>query len=114
MEILTGKHPKPSRDWLNPRLGYINGARARAKVRQWYKRESRDDNIGPEKRRLSLKPGGSASYCQISSAVLERFNVNSVDDLYVAVGNGDLTTGQIFNALERMKAEQWCPRLKIC
>jgi GTP pyrophosphokinase len=45
VEILTGKNPKPSRDWLNPKLGYIHGARARSKVRQWYKRESRDDNL---------------------------------------------------------------------
>jgi GTP pyrophosphokinase len=36
--------------------------------------------------------------------------MNSVDDFYVAVGNGDLATGQIFNALGRLKAEQTSPQ----
>jgi GTP pyrophosphokinase len=45
VEILTGKHAKPSRDWLNPRLGFIRGARARSKVRQWFRRESHNENL---------------------------------------------------------------------
>jgi GTP pyrophosphokinase len=42
--------------------------------------------------------------------VYPRFKMNSLDDFYVAVGNGDLSTGQIFNAVERMKAEQTLPQ----
>jgi len=110
VEILTGKHPKPSRDWLNPRLGYINGARARAKVRQWYKRESRDDNVRAGKEALESEARRVSIILSDLSVVLERFNVNSVDDLYEAVGNGDLTTGQVFNALERLKAESVVPQ----
>jgi len=110
VEILTGKHPKPSRDWLNPRLGYINGARARAKVRQWYKRESRDDNLRAGKEALESEARRVGLALADLKDVLERFNLNSADDLYVAVGNGDLTSGQIFNALARMKAEQTEPQ----
>ena len=103
VEILTGKQPKPSRDWLNPRLGFIRGARARSKVRQWFRRESHDENLRQGKelveadlKRLGLLVADLAS-------VPQRFNFNSVEDLYAAVGNGDLTVGQVVHAVERDK-----------
>jgi GTP pyrophosphokinase len=106
VEILTGKHPKPSRDWLNPRLGFIRGARARAKVRQWFRRESHEENqrqgkelVEAELKRMGLSPADLES-------VPARFNFNSVDDLYAAVGNGDLTVGQVLHAVERHKVKE--------
>ena len=110
VEILTGKNPKPSRDWLNPKLGYIHGARARSKVRQWYKRESRDDNLRAGREVLEAESKRLGILLSDLNAVLERFNIKTADDLFVAVGNGDLTSGQIFNALSRMKAEQATPQ----
>jgi GTP pyrophosphokinase len=110
VEILTAKHPNPSRDWLNPKLGYINGARARAKVRQWYKRESRDDNLRAGKEALEAEARRmSASLSELGS-VLGRLKMKSADDLYVAIGNGDLTTGQVFNAIARKKAADEAPQ----
>ncbi len=103
VEILTGKHPRPSRDWLNPRLGFVRGARARSKVRQWFRRESHAENLQQGKevveadlKRLGLVPADL-------EPVPERFNFNSVEDLYAAVGNGDLTVGQVVHAVERHK-----------
>ena len=105
VEILTGKHPKPSRDWLNPRLGFIHGARARSKVRQWFRRESHEDNLrqGKELVEADLKRLGLVS--GDLESVPERFNFNSVDDLYAAVGNGDLTVSQVVHAVERDKVK---------
>ncbi|MDI7275838.1 MAG: TGS domain-containing protein, partial [Anaerolineae bacterium] len=45
VEILTSKKGGPSRDWLNPSLGYLTTARARQKVRQWFRRQQREQNI---------------------------------------------------------------------
>jgi GTP pyrophosphokinase len=105
VEILTGKQAKPSRDWLNPQLGYIQSARARSKVRQWFRRESHEENLAQGKemvesdlKRLGLSPADLES-------VPERFNFNTVDDLYAAVGNGDLTVSQVVNAVERLKSK---------
>ncbi len=105
VEILTGKHPRPSRDWLNPRLGFIRGARARSKVRQWFRRESHEDNLrqGKEVLEADLKRLGLLT--SDLESVPERFNFNSVDDLYAAVGNGDLTVGQVVHAVERYKVK---------
>jgi RelA/SpoT family (p)ppGpp synthetase len=45
VEIITAKHGKPSRDWLNPHLGYVKTASARAKIRQWFRQQERDTSI---------------------------------------------------------------------
>ena len=110
VEILTAKHPNPSRDWLNPKLGYINGARARAKVRQWYKRESRDENLRAGKEALEAENRRLGTDLGELPEILARFNQNSVDDLYVAIGNGELNAGQIINAIARKKAAETEPQ----
>jgi GTP pyrophosphokinase len=110
VEILTAKHPNPSRDWLNPRLGYINGARARAKVRQWFKRESRDDNLRAGRDALEAEARRLSTDLADLGAVVERFHQNSIDDLYVAIGSGELTAGQVVNALARKKAAETEPQ----
>jgi GTP pyrophosphokinase len=110
VEILTAKNPNPSRDWLNPKLGYINGARARSKVRQWFKRESRDDNLRAGKDALEAEARRMSASLDDLESLVKRFNQNSVEDLYVAIGNGDLTTGQIFNALARKRAAESEPQ----
>lgn len=110
IEILTAKQPNPSRDWLNPKLGYINGARARAKVRQWFKRESRDENLAAGRDALEAESRRLGTELYGLDEVLARFNQNSVDDLYVAIGNGDLTAGQVVNALLRKRAAEVEPQ----
>ncbi len=45
VEILTAKQGRPSRDWLNPQLGYLVTSRAKAKVRHWFKHQNREQNI---------------------------------------------------------------------
>jgi len=44
-EIITSKRAAPSRDWLNPALGYVKTSRARTKIRQWCRRQDREQNI---------------------------------------------------------------------
>jgi len=104
VEILTAKHPSPSRDWLNPKLGYIAGARARSKVRQWFKRESREDNLRAGKDALEAEARRMSTELTGLVPVLKRLKLQTLDDLYVALGNGDLTTGQVFNMLARVRA----------
>jgi GTP pyrophosphokinase len=104
VEILTARHPNPSRDWLNPKLGYITGARARSKVRQWFKRESREDNLRAGKEALEAEARRMTTELSGMEPVLKRLKLQTLDDLYVAIGSGDLTTGQVFNVLARYRA----------
>ena len=101
VEILTGKREAPSRDWLNPALGYVNTVRARAKIQHWFKQQARDQNIAEgqalldrEFKRLALLDLDFASLAQ-------KLRFNSLDDLYAAVGASDIGVGQVLNAAQK-------------
>jgi GTP pyrophosphokinase len=107
VEILTAKRGGPSRDWLNPHLGYVKTSRARSKVRQWFKRQNREENIvhGREMLERELKRLGldETPYDQIA----KRFNFDKVDDLMAAIGAGDINAHQIAGrALELARPEE--------
>ncbi len=112
LEILTAKRGGPSRDWLNPHLGYIKTSRARSKVRQWFKRQNREENIvqGREMLERELKRLGldKTPYDQIA----KKFNFDKVDDLMAAIGAGDINVHQIGGrALELAEPEEEIPEI---
>ena len=100
VEVLTARQPRPSRDWLNPHLGYLRTPRARAKVRAWFKHRDYARNVSDghelytrEVRRLGL-------HRVDTSALLKRFNLSAPDALYAALGRGDVSVGQLAGALQ--------------
>jgi GTP diphosphokinase / guanosine-3',5'-bis(diphosphate) 3'-diphosphatase len=104
VEILTAKRGGPSRDWLNPNLGLVKTQRARAKIRYWFKKQAREQNINQgrdllerELRRLGL---GDINIEQLA----RQFEYRAVEDLYVAIGCGDIPLVRIANQL--MQNEQ--------
>ena len=101
VEILTGSEARPSRDWLNPRLGYIRGGRARAKVRAWYKKVNYETNLQDGHDLLEAALSRLSWSSRELEPMVERFSLGKLDDLYVAIGAGDLTVAQVINALER-------------
>lgn len=56
VEIITSKNGAPSRDWLNPNLGYITTSRARAKIVHWFKLQDREQNVAAGKAMLEARP----------------------------------------------------------
>lgn len=101
VRILQVKNRKgPSRDWLNPNLGYIKTASARDKVRQWFRRAEREENIAhgrdtveAELKRLGLE--------QLKfEAVAAHFpKYDKLDDFLAAVGYGGVSVSQITGRL---------------
>ena len=57
VEILTTKEAHPSRDWLNPHLGYIKSARARAKIQHWFREKDSQENVLREMPEREVKRG---------------------------------------------------------
>ncbi len=109
VEILTVKAGKgPSRDWLNPVLGYIKTSQAREKIRQWFKKQQRTDNVehGRELLEKMIKQLGLKLVEREKLARLLRFE--TLDDLYASIGYGGITTHQI--AL-KLAAQQQQPRV---
>jgi GTP diphosphokinase / guanosine-3',5'-bis(diphosphate) 3'-diphosphatase len=95
VEILTAKRGGPSRDWLNPHLGYIKTQRARTKIRQWFKRQDRTENIAQGRDILDkeLKQLGTSSISYETLAPM--FDFEKVDDFLAAIGQGDINAQQI-------------------
>lgn len=102
VEILTGKRESPSRDWLSPGMGYINSSRARAKVIHWFKQQARDQNIADGRAILDGEFRQLALADFDFGALAAKLNMHSLDDLYAAVGAGDIGVGQVLNTAQRM------------
>ncbi|MGL4735519.1 MAG: TGS domain-containing protein, partial [Enterovibrio sp.] len=97
VDIITQKEPAPSRDWLNPNLGFVTSGRARAKLNAYFRRQAREKNIQEGKEILLCELGKIGASAKDASLALKRFYLNSLDDLYAGVGNGDLRINQIIN-----------------
>jgi GTP pyrophosphokinase len=104
VEILTAKVAQPRRDWLLPQSGYLMSARARHKVRAFFHKLDREQNLKDgreilerELKRLALGPGRL-------EAILPRLHLPSIDELYVAVALGDLAPAQVARALHELEA----------
>jgi guanosine-3',5'-bis(diphosphate) 3'-pyrophosphohydrolase len=98
VEIVTtkGEHG-PSRDWMN----VVRTSHAREKIRQWFKRKDRDENIvhgreslERELRRLARTSLGSVGAERIAE-VARQYNFDQVDDFYAAVGYGAISAQQV-------------------
>jgi len=95
VEIVTAKRAAPSRDWLNPDLGYVRTARARSKIRQWFRRQDREQNIATGRAILEreLRRLGLTGMAHEKVAAL--FGYEKVDDFLARIGFGDINSRQI-------------------
>ncbi|GAM65709.1 GTP pyrophosphokinase [Vibrio ishigakensis] len=103
VEIITAKEPNPSRDWLNPSLGFVHSGRARAKINAWFRKQSREKNIEAGKDILESelsKIGATLKDADVYA--MKRFNVNTADELYAGVGSGDIRINQVVNHINAL------------
>jgi GTP pyrophosphokinase len=101
LEILTSKQSGPSRDWLS----FVKTSQAKNRIRQWFKKEQREDNIARgreslerEVRKLGLDPG-SVLKTETLAAIGKSQNYVAVDDLYAAIGDGVVTPNKVLMRL---------------
>jgi GTP pyrophosphokinase len=113
VEILTSKDGKPKRDWLQPGLGYLRTGRARAKVVHWFKTQARDDNIAAGRQLLEREFKRLALTSLDYRRIAEKVQQNSVEDMYAAVGAGDLSSAQVLNAAQSLVQRQPVPELRL-
>lgn len=101
IEIITQKHANPSRDWLNPNLGYVTTSRGRSKIQNWFRKQDRDKNIIAGKQILDDELDRlEISIKDAEKLLLPRYNVNSLDEVLAAIGNGDIRINQMVNFLQ--------------
>ncbi|MBV2130640.1 GTP diphosphokinase [Arsukibacterium indicum] len=116
VEILTGREPNPSRDWLNPNLGYLKSSRARSKVQYWFRLQDRDKNLAAGKELLDTELTRLNLVMEYPAKVLSRFNVNSMDELLVGIGGGEIKVTQVVHFIQsqsgKLEQPEIDPRLK--
>lgn len=103
VEIITGRQSQPSRDWISPRLGYLASSRARAKVRNWFRHQDREQHrrqgreiLDREIARLNVKDVAAVD-------IATQLKQDSSDALCIALGAGDLTSASIATALQHIR-----------
>jgi len=104
--ILTAKQGGPSRDWLNPNLGLVKTQRARAKIKQWFKQQDREQNLAQgrviverEIRRLGIADVNLEN-------LAHDFEYRTIEDLYVGIGCGDVSIGRVVNKLSEVEKDK--------
>ena len=106
VEIVTQKNSHPSLDWLN----FVVTPTARNRIRQWYKRSHRDENLARGKELLEKELGKSGLDSLLKSEQMQitagRCNYQSVDDLLAALGYGETTLNHVVNRLRDVVKEQ--------
>jgi GTP pyrophosphokinase len=95
VEILTAKEERPSRDWLNPQLGYLHTSRAKAKVFHWFKKQDFDLHCQQGQSILDRELKGMHLKSDVLLPILNDFNCHDVEDLYAALGRGDVKLAAI-------------------
>lgn len=101
IDIITQKQPNPSRDWLNPNLGYVTTSRGRSKIHAWFRKQDRDKNIIAGRQILDNELDHlDISLKDAEKVLLPRYNYNSLDELLAAIGGGDVRLNQMSNFLQ--------------
>ncbi|MFZ4213750.1 ACT domain-containing protein, partial [Pantoea endophytica] len=101
IEVITQKQPNPSRDWLNPNLGYITTSRGRSKIHAWFRKQDRDKNIIAGRQILESELNQmDISMREAEKLLLPRYNVSSQDELLAMIGGGDIRLNQMVNFLQ--------------
>ncbi|MZP30961.1 RelA/SpoT family protein [Heliobacterium undosum] len=109
IEVLTKTTAGPSRDWLN----VVKTSNARNRIRQWFKKEKREEFVErgkealeAELKRLKFDPNDVLKAERMLD-ISKRFNYQTVDDVYFAIGDGVLTVNQIILRLkDELKKEK--------
>lgn len=99
VEILAAKRGGPSRDWLNANLGLVKTQRARSKIKVWFKKQDHEQNLSSGRTILERELGrlgmGSTNFEKLA----REMDFRSPEDLYVALGTGDLSASKIVRKL---------------
>ncbi len=99
VEILTVKQGGPSRDWINPQLGYLQSARARAKVRHWFAEQNLDDSLAQGRALLERELHRIGVSDVNQEKLAQKLHYNKPDDLLAALGRGDITPRRVSLAI---------------
>jgi GTP pyrophosphokinase len=99
IEILPAKQGGPSRDWLNPDLGYVNSPTARARIRQWFNRQHAEE-AGAQGRTVVEKELRRRGMTALAlDRLAAQLGLGKPEEMLAGVGRGEIRSGQLDHAL---------------
>ena len=99
VEVVTAKEGAPSRDWLNPALGYLATHRARSKVRAWFRQRDVGEQVGLGKSLLEKELKRLGLNDVNHEKLTQRLKYNKVEEFLAALGRGDIGHRELINGL---------------
>jgi len=102
VEILQAKQERVNQDWLNPNRGYLNTTRARAKVRQWLKLQNTSRHLADGRAALERELKRLNVHSLAHGEIAKHFGFGRTEELFIALGRGDINTAQLANAIHRL------------
>jgi len=102
VEVLTTKEAKPSRDWLNPQLGYLHTSRARSSVKAWFNQLDQEQHLTDGRQMLDRELQRLGIRNLKHEQIAQEMRQERIEDLLVLLGRGDVTSAQIASAIHRL------------
>jgi len=110
VKIRQSKTPiGPRRDWLQANQGYVRTASAREKVRQWFRRQERDENIGQGKDTLERELRRLGVDMKHEDVLAKFPRYSKIEDFYAAIGYGGVSAQQIATKLDDQPKDMFPP-----
>ena len=100
VEILTVKQGNPSRDWINPSLGFLQSPRIRAKVRAWFKSQNLAESIAQGRVQLDRELHRLGVTVINQEKLAQRLHYNKLDDFLAAIGRNEITPRRFAVAIQ--------------
>jgi len=102
VEIVAVKQGGPSRDWLNPDLGYVHSRHARTKVRQWFKAQQLEETIAQGRAMVDRELARAGMTALNLEAVAGEAGFAKLDDFFAAVARAEFNTRQVQAAIQAL------------
>lgn len=102
VEVLSSDLNEPSREWLKPHLGYVNTPRARAKLVQWFKSGSREENLEFGRQWLKTEFSRLAMPDVAYEEIARRLGCKNVDGLFISVGTGAIEVDEVIEVAHQV------------
>lgn len=102
VEIIASKESRPSRDWLNPDLGYVQTSSAKAKISQWFKDQARDQQLTEGRLALHRELYLHGLPQPDLHALSQTFKHERLEEFLMALGRGDITSAELVRKTQKM------------
>ena len=111
VEILAAKVGGPSRDWINPQLGFLSSHRALAKVRAWFRQEYFEVDVAHGRQAMERELARAGATALALEKVAAALGHKELDECLATIGRNEITSHQIEVAIRELTVAKAAPTI---